>query len=50
MATLTNKEREVLPKLIKLFDKLPVESKYYLLGYAQAQADKNTDGCRENHK
>ena len=41
-------ERDLLSRIVKLFVTLPREKQYYLLGYAQAEADKNAHECREN--
>lgn len=36
--------RKVLVEMLVLFDQLPIEKQYYLLGYAQSEADKNLQG------
>lgn len=41
---LTKKGQSALVKLVTIFEKLPVEKQYYLLGYAQSEADKNLQG------
>ena len=36
---ITDKEREILPELIRLITIAPIETQMYLLGYAQAKMD-----------
>lgn len=38
---LSEKGQSALVKMLNIFEKLPVEKQYYLLGYAQSEADKN---------
>lgn len=41
MATL--KTKELVPEMVRVFQLLPLEMKYYMLGYAQSKADSNDD-------
>lgn len=36
---MTENEKDMILKLCDLFDKLPTEQKYFILGYAQAEAN-----------
>ena len=40
---MTQKEKDIITKMFDLFAKLPAEKQYYLLGYAQAEADKKVN-------